>query len=214
MAAMKRKIVLLILLLLGGATYLTWHYRLGPFSGNTVRDSALETRSGKTWAKSLDLPGLPNAHRVSDGLYRGAQPTAEGLASLRKLGVKTLISLRDDNDDTALPGSSDFKLVHIPLSALRNPKYPEVRRFMAVVSNPDNLPAFVHCRAGADRTGIMCAIYRIVQQGWDRQAALDEMIYGGFSFHREFQNLIKYIQTTDFEHFKQPATKPATLNDK
>src|SRR5437588_10703335 len=43
---------------------------------------------------SDDIPGLPNFAKVSDGLYRGAQPTREGFVALKQMGVKTVIDLR------------------------------------------------------------------------------------------------------------------------
>lgn len=210
---MKRKrriggLVPACLLLTAVATYLatTWYYQTGPFGENNARDSALESRDSKQWAQPLDLPGVPNAFRVSECLYRGAQPTDQGLAELRKLGVKTVINLREEDIDAGLAGGADFKRVHIPLFALVNPTDKEVRQFLQTVCDPANQPAFVHCRAGADRTGTLCAVYRIVVQGWDKKAALDEMTRGGFNFHSTFQNLVRYIQTTDFERFKQTTT--------
>ena len=54
----------------------------------------------------MDRPGLPNLHQVSDTLYRGAQPTVEGMGELKKLGVKTVISLRAHHNDDG--GAGDF----------------------------------------------------------------------------------------------------------
>ena len=33
----------------------------------------------KKWARSIELTGVPNFHKVSDDLYRGAQPSSEAL---------------------------------------------------------------------------------------------------------------------------------------
>src|SRR5256885_1649694 len=46
-----------------------------------------------------DVPGVPNFARVSDVLYRGAQPTHEGFLELKKLGVRTVVSLRQMHSD-------------------------------------------------------------------------------------------------------------------
>src|SRR2546425_9164843 len=39
--------------------------------------------------------GIKNFHAVNANLYRGAQPTYEGFKALAKMGVKTVIDLRD-----------------------------------------------------------------------------------------------------------------------
>lgn len=39
-------------------------------------------------------------------------------------------------------------------------------------------------RHGSDRTGTMCALYRIAVQGWSKEDAIREMTAGGFGFHR------------------------------
>jgi hypothetical protein len=41
---------------------------------------------------------LPNFHQVNQQLYRGGQPKKGGLKSLAPTGVKTVINLRDDDD--------------------------------------------------------------------------------------------------------------------
>jgi protein tyrosine/serine phosphatase len=49
-----------------------------------------------------DIKGLKNFAKVSDILYRGAQPTKEGFAELKKLGIKTVINLRAKHSDEEL----------------------------------------------------------------------------------------------------------------
>lgn len=46
------------------------------------------------WSTPIDINGLPNLHKVTEDLYRGAQPTADGIEQLKKMGIKTIINLR------------------------------------------------------------------------------------------------------------------------
>ena len=57
---------------------------------------------------SSDLPGLKNFAKVSDILYRGQQPTAEGMAELKKMGIT---SPDDDifGTPTGKPAAKDAK---------------------------------------------------------------------------------------------------------
>jgi len=86
-----------------------------------------------------------------------------------------------------------------------HPEDEEVVRFLKIVSDPNRTPAFVHCQRGADRTGTMCAIYRIAVQGWGREEAIEEMTKGGFGFYSGWQNLINYIRELDIEEIKSQA---------
>ena len=50
----------------------------------------------------VEVPGIPNFHQVNDHVFRGGQPAAEAWPSLAKLGVKTVIDLRrEDEHSTA-----------------------------------------------------------------------------------------------------------------
>ena len=51
------------------------------------------------WAVPIQLPGVPNLHKINDNLYRSAQPTKQGMKNLKKLGMKTVINLRAFHSD-------------------------------------------------------------------------------------------------------------------
>ena len=65
----------------------------------------------------------------------------------------------------------------------------------------------MHCLHGADRTGVIIAIYRIIYQGWTKSQAIDEMENGGFNFHSIFFNIPAYINNADI-----PVIKAALAN--
>ena len=46
------------------------------------------------WAQPLLVDGVPNLHKVTDRLYRSAQPTAAGMRRLEAMGIRTVINLR------------------------------------------------------------------------------------------------------------------------
>jgi protein tyrosine phosphatase (PTP) superfamily phosphohydrolase (DUF442 family) len=104
------------------------------------------------------LAGVDNFGFVTPDLWRGGQPTAEGWASLRALGVRTVISLRSDDGDLAdLPAGVAY--VHVPSSSW----YADRLDTDAVCRAIDAAakPVFVHCRQGRDRTGLAIAAYRV-----------------------------------------------------
>ncbi len=126
------------------------------------------------WAVPLERPGLPNLHRVSTTLYRGAQPTREGLLELRRLGVKTVVSLRAFHGEREAVAAAGLGYERISFKVW-HPEDEDLRRFLAVATDPSRQPVFVHCLRGADRTGTAVAAYRICVEGWAREEAIDEM---------------------------------------
>jgi protein tyrosine/serine phosphatase len=163
----------------------------------------LETKeeTQKKWAQSLELPGVPNFHKVSDDLYRGAQPSSEGMKQLEKLGIKTIVNLRSVHSDRDEIKNTGLAYEHIRMT-MWNPEDKDIVRFLKIVTDCKNTPVFVHCQFGSDRTGTMCAIYRIAVEGWNKNEAIDEMTKGGFGFHSIWSNLIDYIQKLDIDKIK------------
>ena len=173
----------------------------------TMRPHAPSSARPAHWAVPMAIPELPNLHKVSEQLYRGAQPTAEGIRRLKELGVRTVVNLRNLHSDHDEIGDSGLKYVHIGMNAW-NAEEADVVEFLKVVSDPENWPAFVHCEHGSDRTGTMCAVYRIVVQGWTIDEAVREMTEGGMGFHETWQNLPAYLRSLDVPALKQKLQPP------
>jgi protein tyrosine/serine phosphatase len=154
------------------------------------------------WAQPISIKGAPNLHKVSDGLYRGAQPTAEGIKELKKMGVKTIVCLRADHSDKKLLDDTGLAYEEIPCRAW-NAKNENVVKFLKIATDKTRQPVFFHCSHGADRTGVMCAIYRVLVQGWSKEDAIKEMKGGGYGFHAIWINLSKYIKKLDVDAIKK-----------
>ena len=158
--------------------------------------------------------GLPNLFQVSPVLYRSAQPTAEGLNLLNQnlavsyglpKEIKTVVNLRNNEGDGALVVPTGVRYEQIPFDTWQV-KEADVVRFLKIVRNPNNQPVLLHCKHGADRTGMMTAIYRIVEQGWRKQDAIAEMAQGGFGYHPIWSNLIRYIEHMDVVDIQRKVT--------
>lgn len=155
-----------------------------------------ETNRSDSWAIPIPIDGVPNLHKVSDVLYRSAQPTPAGMKEVEKLGVKTVLNLRSFHSDSDEIEGTSLTHQHLYVKAW-HPERKEVVRFLQIVTDSKQTPVLVHCQHGADRTGTMCAIYRIVVQKWTKEEALREMTEGGFGFHEVWQNLPKWIDELD-----------------
>jgi protein tyrosine phosphatase (PTP) superfamily phosphohydrolase (DUF442 family) len=162
----------------------------------------LSTNRPGAWAQPLRVEGVPNLHIVSTNLYRSAQPNRMGMQNLEKLGVKTVVNLRSFNSDRSELKGTKLQRAHIYMKAW-HPEHKEVLEFLRIATDTNRTPVLVHCQHGADRTGTMCAVYRIVVQGWTKEEALREMQTGGFGYHAIWKNLPPWIQKLDVESIRQ-----------
>ena len=147
--------------------------------------------------------GINNFHQVSERVYRGGQPTEEGFSYLAKIGVKTVIDLREadprSKEEESMVTAAGMKYVNVPMTGLIPPTDAEITKILALLEDETGGAVFVHCKRGADRTGAVIASYRIDHDHWDNDKALKEakeMGMSSFQFPRK-----SYIR--DF----QPRTK-------
>jgi len=169
-----------------------------------------ETVSGETTientdpnaAVSLEMPGLINLYRIDEHLYRSAQPTGEGLLSAQELGVETILSLQILNVDSALSEASQvtMKFEHVPMIPT-SVSQQDVLDALRVIKESKG-PVLVHCLHGADRTGTVVAMYRVVFQNWTKEAAKREMTGEKFGYHEEYGNLLMLIDEIDVEKMR------------
>ena len=135
--------------------------------------------------EKLKLSGVPNAGKINDSLFRGAQPRSEGIAELKKLGITTIVDLRGEDPDRIKweqqqAESAGMRFVNIPVSGWSPPTNDQVAQFLSLFKNQKD-KIFVHCRFGDDRTGVFVATYRMAHDRWPPHQAIKEMYFFGFN---------------------------------
>jgi protein tyrosine/serine phosphatase len=165
-------------------------------------------------------PGLHNLATVDPApraIYRGGQPTERGIETLTKLGVKTVIDLRNDPADWEASAVADAGMTYVNIRASAfqaDPKVVEV--FLRTVATSQR-PIYVHCKQGRDRTGLGIAAYRLVCQpdAWTRDAALHELRAHGYQWFI-FPKIERYIRSFDPRQVAaatQPSANPLAQNE-
>jgi len=136
--------------------------------------------------------GIKNFHQLNQHVYRGGQPTEEGFSYLAKIGVKTVIDLREadprSKEEEGMVTKAGMKYVNVPMTGLIPPTDAEITKILALLEDENGGPVFVHCKRGADRTGAVIASYRIDHDHWDNDKALKEakeMGMSSFQFPRK-----------------------------
>jgi protein tyrosine/serine phosphatase len=159
------------------------------------------------WAEPVALDGVPNLHRVSPTLYRSAQPTAAGMRNLERLGVRTVINLRAFHTDRDEINGTELlnPQLRIYTWSVQDRHVIEVLR---ILRETEGGPFAIHCQHGADRTGLMTAMYRIVEQGWTKEAAIREMVEGGYGYHAIWRNIVRYVEEADVARIRAAVHAP------
>ena len=138
------------------------------------------------YGEKLRIPFIPNSGRVNDHFYRGAQPKADGLAELKKLGISTVVDLRLEDPAKILwerqqVEALGMRFVNIPVNEWSPPTNEQVVQFLSLFREDPAQKIFVHCHFGEDRTGIFVATYRMAFEKWPSEQALNEMYFFGFN---------------------------------
>lgn len=159
--------------------------------------------------EKLRIAGVPNAGKVTEQLYRGAQPRISSLAQLKEAGITTIVDLRAEN--AALRDQEEqeadrlgVRFVSIPVGGFANPTNDEIAQFLSLFGGNSKEKVFVHCHFGEDRAGVFVAAYRMAIQKWTADQALSEMYYFGFNgfWHPE---MISFVRTFPYRLTSVPA---------
>ena len=146
-------------------------------------------------AQALSGIHIDNFGQINTNYFRGAQPDGRDYSDLAVLGVKTVIDLTRDGRDNerGLVEAVGMKFYRIPMTTSDRPSDQAVAEFLKLVTNPANLPVYVHCQGGRHRTGVMTAVYRMTQDGWTADQAYAEMKqykFEGFPGHPELKRFV------------------------
>jgi tyrosine-protein phosphatase SIW14 len=148
-------------------------------------------------ATSITIPGVPNAGSITPALFRGAQPDSSAYAGLQKLGMTIVVDLRGEGGEVSAEKKSvealGMKFVSLPWKGAGIPPRDELLSFFTMLRDNPEQKVFIHCQYGADRTGVMIALYRIAVDHWTAEQAISEM--KEFHYHSfMLPHLAKYVK--------------------
>ena len=120
--------------------------------------------------------------------------TKKGRRQLAKLGIKTDLDLRTDNECWGMTGSplgEDVNWVKISFgSYARFKKQPwtreAVKKVFAVLADESNYPLVFHCIGGADRTGCLALMIHLLCGVDEDEALKDWELTGGYTARLNF----------------------------
>jgi len=170
----------------------------------TTADAA--TQRPANWAIELPADQLKNFFRLDDKVYRAAQPGKAGFAELKVLGINNVLNLREyhSDDEGAAFGLNLFRVKMAAGSITTE----QVISALRIIHNSQG-PILIHCWHGSDRTGMVSAMYRIVFQGWEKDAAIAELTNGGYGYHAFwYGNIPEFIRAADINAIRKAVLNP------
>lgn len=167
-----------------------------------LQTAILAVAAAQSAAKSPSI-SIANFGKVNENYYRGSQPNATQFQDLKRLGIKTVIDLREDELEQASTWAhaAGLQYVNITLRPHRAATEEQSDYFLKVVNDPVNWPVYVHCKGGRHRTGQMTAIYRITHDGWTADQAYQEMKKYDFEDSLFYPRAVKKHVFSYYERF-------------
>lgn len=153
-------------------------------------------------------------------LYRGSMPVGESnYDQLAQLGIKTVVNLKIEDSAVEYVTEQnnlqkrEINLHYMPLPNVAAPTILQGLEFLTLVYGSETKPVFVHCHRGADRTGIMSALFRITQgytASWSLLEAEKYNIASSFHNHK-----VEYVYNFEkkWNVWKEEGKIPSNLNN-
>ena len=120
---------------------------------------------------------ISNFGQMDERFYRGARPKEKDFATLKALGIQTIIDLTDNTpEEKGFVEAQGMHYVNIAIEDKKDPSEAQIAEFMNVVNDPQTGKFYVHCAGGRHRTGVMGAVYRFNNYHWTLDQAYAEML--------------------------------------
>lgn len=108
---------------------------------------------------------IPVFAEAAPGIYRGAQPSAEGYRKLKEKGIKTVVNFRHEKDQIEFgkkhAETHGMTYISLPWMIYGELNPGTVEAFFEIATDPAKQPVFFHCKRGVERTGVLLAFYYI-----------------------------------------------------
>jgi protein tyrosine phosphatase (PTP) superfamily phosphohydrolase (DUF442 family) len=123
---------------------------------------------------------VPRLLCLDSNFATAGQPTEQAYAKAAASGFHSVLSLRalgegiDLTKERSLVEKNGLRYFNIPVVSSA-PRAEQADEFIRLVKEKSNHPMLINC-ASANRVGAFMMIYRVVEQGWNEEKALDEAL--------------------------------------
>ena len=120
---------------------------------------------------------------IDDKPSVGGQPSGGAYAKAVANGYRSVLTLRSKHDgvdivrERLMVEQNKMRYFNIP-ATVKLPRYERVNEFLSRVRDKSNHPMLINC-AFAERVAPLMMIFRITEQGWSEEKAIEEAARGG-----------------------------------
>jgi uncharacterized protein (TIGR01244 family) len=146
------------------------------------------------------VPGITNLARLETTVACAGSVAPSAVAAIKKMGFKAIFNLRlateqgaEIEAQTAAAKEAGITFFHLPLSSSA-PATAVVDRFLKIIAEPGNEPAFIHCASG-NRASALWFIKRVMVDKWDQDRAMAEATELGTMSASMRTFALEYIKT-------------------
>ena len=152
---------------------------------------------------------------VAGRCYRAGQPTPTFLESVQRThGIKSIINLRDENEDDAWYREEKaaaerlgLKLVNAGLCGDEMTPADDFRKVVKLIAAAPE-PMLIHCASGSDRTGLASAVFLLIHTDTPLDVARKQLAlrYGHFAWTKKgcldltLENYATWLSKSGDEH--------------
>lgn len=149
-----------------------------------------------------------NFREIAPGVYRSNQPTHARLDRYARMGVRTVLNLRGEDrfahflflqESCAALG---LALVSVKMSATKAPRRAALLDLIEAFRTADK-PVLIHCKSGADRTGLAAALYLMLHEGVPVAAAKRQLHWRHVHFRHSRAGVMDYLLDLYEAHWQQ-----------
>ena len=121
---------------------------------------------------------VPRLICLTDSYATGGQPSDMAFGKLAASGFRSVVDLRtagegaDLEKERKLVEQSGMRYFNVPVVSSA-PRPEQADEFLQIVNEKAHQPMLIHC-ATANRVGAFMMIFRVLEQGWSEDKALEE----------------------------------------
>lgn len=156
-----------------------------------------------------------NFEQISDGVYRSNHPDHKRFEVYAAMGIKTILNLRGGAKNPPYLFEAEscerlgLSLVTVAMSARQAPKVDQLIKVLDAFDTMER-PFLMHCKSGADRTGLVAALYLMAQEGQPVAVARRQLSFRYLHIRRSATGILDHLLDT---YETRNAKEPIAISD-